>query len=269
MIIFDSHSHSSFSHDATQTIDQQCQSAIEKGFLGIAITDHCELSNRYWNGFCKEHIPLSIANAKIAKENYRDKLKISVGIEIGEELYHEELAHQIIYDNKLDFVICSCHSPYDMCDYSDVDFSDETINIAEILDGYFDMLEQTSRICDFDSLAHLTYPVRYIQGTYKRNVDLSKYQDIIDRILENLIRRNKAMEVNTSGYRQKLGMPMPNEDIIKRYFELGGKLITVGSDAHRSEDMGKDFDRAIALIKSCGFDRYHYYENRTPFEILI
>lgn len=269
MIIFDSHSHSTFSHDAKQTMEEQCETAYKNGFLGLAVTDHCELSNRYWNSFCKEHIPQSIEKAKALKEIYKDKLIIAVGVELGEALYNKEKAQKIIEENKLDFVLCSCHSKQEGKDYSDIDFSDLAIDYKPILSHYFEMLEATSRECDYDSLAHITYPIRYIQGDFNIPVDLTPYNTIIEKILINIIKNDRAMEVNASGYRQPLGFPMPHGEIIQKYKDLGGKLITLGSDAHRTEHMGKDIDKAMMLIKSCGFDRYYYYINRKPNEILI
>lgn len=269
MVIFDSHTHNINSHDAEQTPEEQLNSAMEKGFKGYAVTDHCELEELYWEEYCKEHIPLSIKKAKEFKKLYEDKLIISVGVEMGSPLFEPEKAKKIISENDLDFILASCHSPQGMEDYCNYDYSKIKDRIPEILQSYFEVLEQTSAICDFDSLAHLTYPIRYISGNYGIPVDLTPYMPIIKKILENIIKRDKALEVNTSGFRQKIGICLPHGEIIKLYKDMGGKLITVGSDAHRSADMGKDFDRTFAVLKECGFDRYYYYQKRQPIEIII
>ena len=269
MVIFDSHTHNINSHDGEQTPEEQLNSAIEKGFKGYAITDHCELEELYWEEYCKEHIPISIKKAKELKELYKDKIIISVGVEMGSSIFEPERANKIIAENSLDFILASCHCPKGMGDYCKYDYSKLKSRIPDILKNYFEILEQTSALCDFDSLSHLNYPIRYISGNYGIPVDLTPYISTIKKIMENLIKRDKALEINTSGFRQKIGVCLPNAEIINIYKNMGGKLITIGSDAHRSSDMGKDFDRTCKLLKECGFDRYYYYQKREPIEIII
>lgn len=115
----------------------------------------------------------------------------------------------------------------------------------------------------FDSLGHLDFVVRY--GPNKnRFYEFGRYEEIISAILEVLIRKDKALEVNTGGFKYKLGHPNPSEDILKRYRELGGKLITVGSDAHVPGFVGYEFDRTAELLKSIGFREYALYRRRVP-----
>lgn len=268
MIIFDSHTHNTFSHDGKQSPEEQLNICLEKGFKGYAVTDHCELEDSNWIEVCEKNIPNSIKTAKEFKNKNLDKIIISVGVEIGGALFAKEKADKIISENKLDFILCSCHNAKGQHDYCRKDYSKEK-NIPELLKNYFEILEESSYSCDFDSLSHITYPLRYISGNYGIKVDMKEYEPIIEKTLLNLIKRNKAMEVNTSGFRQKIGVSMPDKDIISLYKKLGGELITIGSDAHRSEDMGKDFDRTAKVLKECGFDKYYYYQNRIPHEILL
>ncbi len=268
MIIFDSHTHNTFSHDGIQTPEEQLNTAIEKGFKGYAVTDHCEIEDSNWIEVCEKNIPLSIAKATEFKKQYADKIIISVGAEIGGALFEKEKADKIIKENNLDFILCSCHNAKGQHDYCQKNYTKEK-DIPALLRNYFEILEESSRVCDFDSLSHITYPLRYITGNYGIAVDMNQYKSIIEKTLVNLIKRDKAMEVNTSGFRQKIGVSMPDGNIINLYKKLGGKLITIGSDAHKSEDMGKDFDRTFTLLKECGFDRYYYYQNRQPKEILL
>jgi histidinol-phosphatase (PHP family) len=121
----------------------------------------------------------------------------------------------------------------------------------------------------FDSLGHLTYPVRYICGKYGKKLDMTVFSEVIDEILVTLIKNNKALEINTSGCRQKLNATMPDESIVKRYKELGGKLITVGSDAHYAEHLGADIDKAYEIALRCGFTEVAVYQDRTPTLIPI
>ena len=101
------------------------------------------------------------------------------------------------------------------------------------------------------------------------NVDLSKYQKKIDQILSLLAEKDKALEINTSGLRQKLKRTLPDESIVMRYKELGGKLITIGSDAHYAKHLGLGIGKAMDMAKRCGFDSVALFQSRNPMEIPI
>ena len=93
---------------------------------------------------------------------------------------------------------------------------------------------------------------------------MAEYGDDIDVILKLLIDNEKALEVNTGGFNKGLDHPNPREEILKRYKELGGELITIGSDAHRPEDIGFAYDRTEALLKDLGYKYYAVYKQRLP-----
>ena len=115
----------------------------------------------------------------------------------------------------------------------------------------------------FDTLGHLDFVVRY--GPNRNQFyDFKTYGDIISAILELLIRKDKALEVNTGGFKYGLGHPNPCEDVLKRYRELGGRLLTVGSDAHVPGFVGYEFDRTAELLKEIGFREYALYRKRVP-----
>ena len=126
------------------------------------------------------------------------------------------------------------------------------------------MIETT----DFDILAHLTCPLRYIKGKYKIDVDMSRYEKKIEKILSQIIQRDIALEVNTSSF-EMLGSFMPSADILKKYYDMGGYLITLGSDAHVASDASKSFNEAISEIKKIGFEGLYYYKNRKQIKITI
>ena len=96
------------------------------------------------------------------------------------------------------------------------------------------------------------------------NFSYQAYADLIDEILKTLIEEEKGIELNTAGFREGLGQPNPCADIIKRYRELGGEIITVGSDAHEAANVGADFDKASDILTACGFKYYAIFEGRTP-----
>ena len=110
----------------------------------------------------------------------------------------------------------------------------------------------------------MTYPFRYLAGNADINVDIKKYSQRIDAILELLIKNRKALEVNTSGLRQVIGRTLPDEDIVRRFRELGGKYVTVGSDAHRWGDIGAGIEDGYNMLLRCGFTHFTVYREHQP-----
>ena len=116
----------------------------------------------------------------------------------------------------------------------------------------------------FDSLTHLTYPLRYIVGEQHKEISYEVYKDRVDDILKALIDQNKALELNASGLRQAIGKTMPCPTVIKRFKELGGKYLTIGSDAHRWADIGSGVEEGYQIAQSAGFDHITIFVNREP-----
>ena len=116
----------------------------------------------------------------------------------------------------------------------------------------------------FDSMGHIDYLKRYTpfedNGIYYR-----ENTEKIDRILKYLVSQDKAIEINTSG----IDIHPFDFEILKRFKEIGGKFVTLGSDAHKAEDLCRHFDSIIEKIKLSGFDKITYFENRKPVQIII
>ena len=121
----------------------------------------------------------------------------------------------------------------------------------------------------FDTYAHLTYPLRYIVGEHHIDIDMARYQKDIDEIFSLLIEKDKPLEINTSGLRQPIGRTLPDESYVRRFKELGGKHVTVGSDSHFVEHMGAGIEQGMQLAKNCGFDSVLIFRQRQPVEIPI
>ena len=116
-------------------------------------------------------------------------------------------------------------------------------------------------------MAHLTCPLRYINGKYGLGVDAMRYKAQIEKILDLVVEKGVAMEMNTSGIGTTYGTYMPDPWIIRLYKEKGGYLVTLGSDAHTPENAVKVFDSAMELLQKYGFDGYYYYQDRKPIKI--
>ena len=251
VLIADMHTHSEFSHDSVCKIEEMCLSQIEKGTKIFAVTDHCDIF--LFNEF-DIYAPIKNAYNIVQELNKKhgDTCTILSGVEISEGFWYPkayEKIHDLLpYDVIIGSVHCVKYEGYE-APYSSIDFS--TLNekqLYEFLDCYFDDMLTMLKSTDFDILAHLTCPIRYITGKYKINVNISKFQDKISKILKTIIEKNIALEINTSAF-NTLNDFMPSEKIIRQYYNMGGRLITLASDAHISENVSNHFDKAIKLIK--------------------
>jgi histidinol-phosphatase (PHP family) len=122
---------------------------------------------------------------------------------------------------------------------------------------------------NFDVLTHLTYPLRYFYSKSNLDIDLDKFKDQIDEVLTLAAKKGKALEINTAALRQPLNKLSPEVDIIKRFKELGGKYVSVGSDAHYAEHLSADIDMAYSAALEAGFDSITFFQKRTPMEMKI
>ena len=268
----DMHIHSVSSHDSSASVLETATECIKKGVFAFAITDHCDIE------YYKEQNVFSLTEASFketteASELFSDRIKILRGVEIGEAIWSKEYADEILSSFDFDVVIGSVHAvryknytmPYSVIDFSKMSFED----INGYMEKYFDDLFETVKTADFDIMAHLSCPLRYINGKYGLNVDLKRYESKILPLLKHIVDNGIAMEINTSGIGSAYDCFMPENWIIERFKEMGGYLITLGSDAHVSQNAAKDFDKAIAFLQKLGFTGYYYYKNRKAVKCRI
>ena len=170
-----------------------------------------------------------------------------------------------------DVVLSSIHKinfRNDTTFYSQIDFSTFTNeDLFEFMDIYYNDVLKMFETLDFDILTHLNCPERYINGKYKMNFDCTApYAKKIETILKITIEKGIALEVNTSSF-DMLDDFMPGMDIVKKYYQMGGRLITLASDAHVHENASLHFDNAIEFLKETGFENIYYYKNRKAIPI--
>ena len=270
-MLADMHTHSENSHDSVCKIEDMYNSQIMKGTEIFAVTDHFDTSSfdeyDVYAPIIKAHETVKELNKKI------DKGQILSGIEIGEGFWFPEVYDKIMSLVDYDVIIGSVHLvKYKKLTYaySKIDFT--KLSRAETegyIDAYFDDMLTMLEFSDFDILAHLTCPIsRYIKGKYELDFDISPYEEKIERILKTVIKKEHAFEVNTSAF-GKTGEFMPDKKIIKNYYDLGGRLITLGSDAHIAENASQNFLKAVEVLKAIGFKDIYYYKNRKPYSIKI
>ncbi len=189
------------------------------------------------------------------------------GIEIGMQHHLHDTYTDLITSHPFDFVIASNHLANGEDVYYPAYFENRSQNQG-YLEYFEDMLDNVTHFDAFDVYGHLDYVIRY--GDFEdKKLYYSDFQELLDAILSTLIKKDKGIELNTSGYRYGLGHPHPTTDILKRYHDLGGKIITLGSDAHYTKDLCSHFDTAKDLLKSLGY-KYHttFVQRKAEFHLL-
>lgn len=265
----DLHMHTSSSFDGNYSAAQMCESAVKNELATIAFTDHFDVDfyERHNLGFRQKSSYEDICSVQ---EKFSDKIRILRGIEMGQPTYDLALTEESLKRYEYDFIIGSIHNLRQMPDFGDLDYPNMIHDeIYSLLDRYFEEELILAKWNGFDTLAHLTYPMRYIIQSGIEGIDLSRYDDITDEIFKTLIANGKALEINTSGLRQPIGKTMPTENYVRRFRELGGELLTLGSDAHFTEHVGAGIDNGYEIAESCGFKYVTYFKDRKPVQVKI
>lgn len=262
--MFDSHTHSDNSPDGEHSVMFMCENAVLKNLLGISITDHCEINSYYQEKF-DVRLRQSYFDIAKAKAAFGNRFVITAGIELGQPMHDPGRADHALRAFPFDFVLGSVHNIRGKEDFYLLDARREGLPVIYgWLDTYFQEILEMAQWGKFDVLAHLTYPFRYICGRDGVELDKSRFEGVIDEILKTLVQKSIGLEVNTSGYRQGMGGPFPDAPYIKRYRELGGELVTLGSDAHRGEDVGAGLEQGTQLLLDLGFTHFAVYKKREP-----
>lgn len=259
MLTVDYHVHS-VSPDAKVPMEDMCKAAIEKGLTEIAFTDHYEL---YAHGihrqfFHEEYLNLYWESINDCRDKFGDDLIIRSGMEFGQLHLCREEAFSIIQKYPFDYIIGSIHK-IENIDLEKMEYTQRTV--PQIIESYYRHLIELSAYGEYDCIGHLDLVKRHLVRS-GFSVDYKLCNDYIDEVLKNVIARGKGIEINTSGIRQGMGETMPGPGILKRYKELGGTIITVGSDSHRTADVAADLEVAEQLIQSVGFGEISSYKRR-------
>lgn len=261
-MISDFHLHTEFSGDSDTPVRNQVERAIALGMKEICITDHHDYGADFADIDFSLDTDAYLLYMKQVQQEYQDRIRVNIGVELGLQLHVREHLSEYEKSYPFDFIIGSSHFIDRMDPYYPEYFIGRTEQDA--YEHYFEVTHKRIQAMDcFDVCGHLDYIIRY-GANRNRSYSLKQYQDYIDPILKILIERGKGLECNTSGYKYHLGHPHPSEEILTRYRELGGEILTVGSDAHKPEHLGYCFQEAAELLKSCGFRYYTVYHNRKP-----
>lgn len=265
--LWDIHMHSQFSGDSHTPQEDMIRSALKKGLGGICFTDHLDIDYPNEPETFLLDLPNYTASVQSLSEKYKEKLPVRLGIELGLQPQLAALHRDILSQYPFDFVIGSSHVVHGFDPYYP-EFYEGKSEEEAYLEYFISILENIRAFDDFDVYGHIDYVVRY-GPTKNEHYSWTQYRDVIDEILKLLIQKGKGIEINTGGFKYGLGHPNPTEEIIARYRELGGEIITIGADAHKPEHVGFDFDKVPKILKDAGFDYFTVFKERKPEFIKI
>ncbi len=265
--LHDQHLHSRFSADSQADPEAVCRAAVERGLRGITFTEHYDSHPDEW-GTCVWDYDRIAASVARLRQRFAGTLTINLGIEICYQPANMPAILDYLRNTAFDCVLLSIH----WCAGKPVHVREAWQNLgpADMIRAYLETVLEAVLACEpllrtgerpFDVLGHLDLAKRYTQR-YWGGGDLRAETELIDRIWRAVLAVGIVPEVNTSSLRQGVGETMPAPWMIERYVELGGRIMSIGSDAHRSEDVGADFDTVAAMLKTAGIHSTAVFNGR-------
>jgi histidinol-phosphatase (PHP family) len=250
----DAHLHTNLSHDSDVPIDVYCALAVERGILEIAITDHVDFDPRA-PGYAFASFTTRERQVREAAARWADRgLRVLFGIEVTYESHCEAAIREHLARYPYDFAIGSvhamAHSPY----------TDDRVagwvagrSFDEIVAPYFAEVEAAIRSELFDTIGHLDYVKKYLVDHVPPSAFAAR-PDVYEPLLRALVETGMGLEVNASGLRQGPGETYPAPWAVARFRELGGTVVTAGSDAHAASHFAFGLARAYEILGAVGFE---------------
>lgn len=267
--MFDTHMHTKFSGDSDAEPPLLIKKAKDLNLSGLCFTDHHDMDNIHEPDLFLLNFPAYSAEISAIKEQYTsDDFSVFMGIEMGLVADRVDTMREILDNYPFDYCLGAVHTLYGIDPYYDDYFEGHDVS-KKYEEHLLYTLKNIEVFPEFDSLAHLDYMVRY--GTdfcLRKGLEVVPLgcEELISEILLALIKRDICLEVNTGAFRTSLNRTNPDFDVIKKYKDLGGKLITLGSDAHRYEHVGLKFPEVREKLLDIGFKSQMVFINRKPNE---
>lgn len=266
--MYDYHVHSSFSGDCKYSMEDMVKGALEKNIKILSFTDHVDYD--YGNDeldfvFDTEDY---FKELKKIKSNYKGQIEVLSGIELGMQPHLVKNINEKINLENFDFIIMSIHTVMGKEMHHGELFADR-----DLIDAYFlyydEMLEVLDNFSNFDIVGHINLIDRYVKYMDNNTVKLEEYKELIEKVLKKIIEKDKGIEINTSGIRYGINSFHPTVELLSLYKELGGEIVTIGSDAHSPDNIGFDYDDAVELLRELDFKYITTYKNRKKHFIKI
>lgn len=257
MILCDTHTHTRYSFDgaADSTPDSLCRRALEIGLTDLCITDHCDINGEVEDIYSHYEADAAWDEMTEAQEKYKGRLRLYRGIELGNATQYPAEAAAVLARHPYEYVIGSLHNLKDVPDFCMLRYEEMT---PALINRLFDRaLDETLEMITFPhltTLGHLTYMHRYITLAQKP-FDFKPFYDKITAIYRRLMASDMALELNVSTLWRGLGIGMPTLELLRLYADVGGRLVTVGSDAHAPVNLGRCIRQGYALLNAAGLHR--------------
>ena len=255
-MLADYHMHTSFSDDSVLPMQKAVEQAINLKLDEICFTEHINAVYNYHDCNCREYQ----TEIKRCREIFKDKISIKFGMEFGLQSQLCKYFETIFNNYEFDFIILSVHLIKNLelwnQDYQHGKTQDEYNR------GYYEeLLNVVENYNDYSVLGHMDLIRRYDKIS---EYPFEKSRDIIEKILKTVIKNDKGIEINTSSFRYGLSDLMPSCDILKLYEQLGGKIITIGSDSHRIEHIGYNIPFVHEKLKTLGYTHFCTFNKMRP-----
>ena len=257
MIPLDYHIHTNFSRDSQALMTEMCRASIEHSILEIGFTEHFDL---YPDDLSYQFFQVDVwwEELKRCRDTFRGSLNIRAGIEIGEPHLYQKAVQNMLESYPWDYILGSLHWVG-----TESIFGSSFLEKPEELayQGYFQELAEMATQADFDIVAHMDIVKRYgfdIYGSY----DPRPYEDEIRAVLRVCAERELTLEVNALTLRRSVGQASPSDEILAWFLEEGGTWVTMGSDAHKPEDVGSGLEQVMNSLQATGFKYLARYEAR-------
>ena len=273
MNLIDYHMHSSCSFDGYHTMLEMAMESYKKGVRRLCFTDHYDLLpviDEKMDKENKEQREKMLKMFKELEENKPEDLIVRLGMELGEGNHNLAEAKKLAAEPEMDFVLGSLHNLKDVEDFYYLHYSSleecEEWNIK-----YADELVDLSKMDFYDVMAHIGYTLRYMRRDgINANYDSDAIRERTGVCLKNLIEGGRGIEINCSGYTTPGIMgPVPDVNILKMYKDLGGEIITIGTDAHKLEQTASGLREGLYILRSLGYKYITVFNKRKPEFIKI
>lgn len=264
MIPLDYHIHTRFSCDSEASMLEMCRAAVELGIPEIGFADHLDFvpedpcsgffkAEAWWREFTH------------CRRQFEGSLVLKAGIEIGEPHRYADRIQPLLDQYPWDYLLGSLHWIEGGCV-----FDSDTFNHPPefVYQQYFDEMEQMVLQSDFDILAHMDVIKRYGFDVYG-SFDALRYEGQIRAILKACAQREIALEVNTATLRRPVRETTPAEPLLTWFMEEGGRWVTIGSDAHRPEQIGAGLESVIKDLRKAGYQHLTRFEARRASPIML
>ena len=266
--MYDYHVHSHFSDDCEELMEDSIKEAIKMNGKSICFTDHIDYDypGNYDSNLFKIDSNKLYKEIDLFKKKYKGKIIIQKGIELGIQRQVIDKCNKFVNTNDLDFVLCSFHA----CEKKEL-YNGDYFKNKTALESWNIFIEEMiyilSRFNNYSVVGHLDILKRYDDDT--RKLPFNEYMLNIEKVLKIIIKNNRGIEVNMSGLRTKNNETLPSISILKMYFKLGGTIITIGSDAHRKEDLYSHYKETLTMIKNIGFKEFTIYKKMKAIQVNI